>query len=192
VSIADSFRRHQEIVQESCATLVPALDRLAEALAQALQQHHKLLVCGNGGSAADAQHFACELVGRRPSGGAGLAALALGTDAALATAVSNDLGFEQLFARQIEAVAQPGDVLLVLTTSGTSPNIVAAARQAKRLGCRVAALCGNRAVPLLDIVDWVIAVPSSEVARIQEVHALCLHALAEALDQAVPTTRATA
>jgi phosphoheptose isomerase len=141
-------------------------------------------VCGNGGSAAAAQHFVAELVGRYRADRAPIAAVALAADAVTLTAVANDLQFSQVFARQVAALARPGDALVALSTSGLSANVLGAAALARTLVCPVVALTGRADDnPLAALADAVISVPSRTVARIQEVHALALHALADALEE---------
>ena len=160
--------------------------RAAEALAGCLRSGGKVLVCGNGGSAADAQHFAAELVGRfkigdRPP----LAVIALGTDAAVTTAWSNDRSFDEVFGRQVEALARPGDALLGLSTSGRSANMVRAFEAADVAGVTSVALLGNDGGRLRDLSDVSVVVPSSNTQRIQEVHGLLLHILCELVEDAL-------
>jgi len=147
-------------------------------------------VCGNGGSAADAQHFVTELVvrldstsKRRP-----LPATALTTDTSILTAAANDLGFDHVFARQIEARAQRGDLLVLISTSGNSPNLLVAASTAAELGVKTVALLGKGGGKLKAIVDSAIIVPSDNTQRIQEVHALCLHLWCEWLEAEFPAS----
>ena len=178
----DELRRTLDAAR---AALPAQVDRAADLLRAALARPGgKVLVCGNGGSAASAQHFVAELVGRYRVDRAPLAAVALVADAVTLTAVANDLHFAQVFARQVSALARPGDALVALSTSGRSPNVLAAVAAARSLGCAVVALTGRAADnPLAAQADAVIAVPSDVVARIQEVHALALHCLADALEQ---------
>jgi D-sedoheptulose 7-phosphate isomerase len=140
------------------------------------------LFFGNGGSAADAQHLATELAVRFKTTRKAIAAIALGTDAAMLTAVGNDLGFEEIFARQIEALGRPGDVALAMTTSGKSANILRALRTARRLGLIAAALGGKGGGDLAGLADPMLVVPSDVTARIQEMHVLLGHALCEAIE----------
>lgn len=146
----------------------------------------KVLACGNGGSAASAQHFVAELVGRYRVNRGPVAAVALAADTVTLTAVANDLHFAEVFARQVAALARPGDVLVALSTSGRSANVLCAAAAARALGCPVVALTGRADDnPLAALADAVISVPSDAVARIQEVHVLALHALAQAVEESV-------
>jgi D-sedoheptulose 7-phosphate isomerase len=160
------------------------LARGARLWAATLKAGGKILFCGNGGSAADCQHAATELVVRLRKPRRAFAALALTTDTSLLTAGANDLGFEQVFRRQVEALGQAGDLLVALSTSGRSPNILAAVRQAHRQKLRVMALSGPAGRPLTRVADLVLAVPSADTQRIQEAHIMYLHILcrqAEAL-----------
>lgn len=182
--LADAFRRHEEAVSKSLALLIPDIQRAAELLLQSIQEKHCLFVCGNGGSAADAQHFAAEFVCRYKEDRAAFPAIALTTDTSALTAIGNDYGFEHIFSRQIEALGREGDVLVACTTSGASKNIQAAIAQAKEQKLKVIVLTGENGKNLNRIADLVIAVPSAETARIQEVHELILHAWCEFVDAA--------
>ena len=162
--------------------LCAPMERAAELCRVSLLRRGKLLACGNGGSAALAQHFVAELLGRYEDGRAPLPAIALHADAPTTTAIANDFGFEHLFARQIEALGRPGDVLVALSTSGSSPNVVRAAASAKKMGLAVVAFTGRGGGALSDLADALVMVPSDRVPRVQEVHELCLHALAHALE----------
>ena len=177
----DELRR---VLDDARAVLPGEVDRAAAALRATLARPGgKVLACGNGGSAASAQHFVAELVGRYRVDRPALAAVALAADTVTLTAVANDADFARVFARQVEALARPGDALVAISTSGRSPNVLAAARAARALGCTVVALTGRPgASPLAALADAVISAPSDAVARIQEVHALALHALARALE----------
>jgi D-sedoheptulose 7-phosphate isomerase len=163
--------------------LLAATVRAAEETAEAIQAGGKLFICGNGGSAGEATHLSGELIGpflnktRRP-----LPAIALGFDTSAATAVANDFSFAEIFARQLEALARPGDVLWALSTSGRSPNIAMALAVAQELGVRRVLITGVRGRDLADAADIVLAVPSAETPRIQEVHLMLGHFLCEAVE----------
>jgi D-sedoheptulose 7-phosphate isomerase len=175
----------QDSVQLKQAFFAQELDRiLAQAadMAERLRRGGKILVCGNGGSAADAQHFAAELSGRYLKERRGLAGLALTTDTSALTAIGNDYGFDQVFARQVEALGRPGDLLLGLSTSGNSPNILRAVDSAKALGLHTLGLLGRDGGQLASRVDEALVVPSTVTARIQEVHQMVYHFWCEALD----------
>jgi D-sedoheptulose 7-phosphate isomerase len=142
----------------------------------------KLLVFGNGGSAAEAEHFVTELVGRYRVDRRPLSAIALTADSTSITAIGNDYGFEQIFSRQVQALAKPGDVVLAISTSGNSPNVLRAAESAKSLGLVVVGLTGLTAGKLRDVVQVCICVPSDSTPRIQEAHALVVHILCGILE----------
>ena len=144
---------------------------------------NKLLVCGNGGSASDAEHLVAELVGRFKDDRQALPALALSAGGtATLTAVANDYGYETIFARQVEALARPGDLLFAISTSGNSPNVIAAVTAARARDCRIVGFTGETGGRLATLADILISAPSTTTARIQEVHGLCIHAICEALD----------
>jgi phosphoheptose isomerase len=182
-SLQAIFAEHLLAVADAATQLLPALAQCIEAARHCLDAGGKILACGNGGSAADAQHFVAELVGRYMKSRSALSAVVLGSDSATLTAVSNDFGFEHVFARQVDALARPGDVLVALSTSGNSPNVIRAAVSARKRGCLVIALTGRSGGTLVEQADIALRVPSETVARIQEVHELCLHALAQALEE---------
>ncbi|MES0873004.1 phosphoheptose isomerase [Sinimarinibacterium thermocellulolyticum] len=171
------------------ATLQSALPQLAEAarrLASTLRAGHKVLACGNGGSAGDAQHFAAELTGRFERERPGLAGIALTVDSSALTAIANDYSFEQVFAKQVRALGRSGDVLLAITTSGNSHNVVEAVAAAHAAGMWVIALTGRdggRVASMLQAGDVELRAASSVTARIQEVHILFLHCLCDAVDE---------
>src|SRR5262249_15217720 len=148
----------------------PALERAIELVATALEGGRKLLLFGNGGSAADAQHIATEFTGRFERERPPLPAIALTTDTSALTAIGNDYGFEQVFARQVEALAAPGDVAVAISTSGSSPNVLAATMAARRRGCMVIGLTGAKGKRLASLCDVAVLVPSVRTARIQESH----------------------
>jgi phosphoheptose isomerase len=156
----------------------------AAAIVEALRGGGKLLVCGNGGSAADAQHAAAELVGRFQRDRAALAALALTTDTSVLTSIANDYAFDQVFARQIEALGKAGDAVLGISTSGGSANVVAALAAARRLGLRTIALTGCDGGEVGRAAEIHVNVPSPSTARVQEVHRTLLHALCELVEDA--------
>lgn len=150
---------------------------------QALRQGNKLLFIGNGGSAADAQHLAAELVVRFKQDRPGLPALALTVDSSALTAIGNDYGFEQLFARQVQALGQSGDVLIALSTSGNSPNVLAAVPVASASGIRVVGMTGRQGGALAKVADICLRMPSDDTPRIQEAHTLLGHMLCDLLEQ---------
>jgi D-sedoheptulose 7-phosphate isomerase len=182
MTIPKVFEEHATVVARAAQELPPILARVVTALDDCLRGGHKVLACGNGGSAADSQHLVAELVGRFVVERRALPAIALTADTAILTAVGNDYGYERVFARQVEALAQRGDLLFAISTSGNSPNVVQAAQTARALGCTIVALTGERGGNLAAHADLLIRAPSTVVARIQEVHTLCIHAIAASLD----------
>ena len=156
--------------------------RAAEAIGAAVRAGGKVLAFGNGGSAADAQHFAAELVGRFERDRSGMAAVALTTDTSILTSVANDYGFDQVFARQIEALGRAGDVAVAISTSGGSANAVAAIQAAGARGLRTIALTGKNGGRLGGMVDIHIHVPHESTARVQEVHCTLLHAICQIVE----------
>jgi phosphoheptose isomerase len=163
---------------------VAAIARAAELLRDAVLAGKKVLLCGNGGSAADAQHLAAELVGRFVLERRPLAAIALTTDTSALTAIANDYGYEHVFARQVDALGAQGDVLVAITTSGTSKNVVAAAAVARTRGMKVVGLTGGNGRAFVAACDAGVAVPSTVTARIQECHITIGHVWCEAIDEA--------
>jgi len=160
-----------------------AVADVADRYTACLRAGGTLFFAGNGGSAADAQHIAAEYVVRYEAARPALRAVALTTDTSVLTAGANDLGFAEVFARQVEALARPGDVLVIHSTSGESPNILAAARAAKARGVGVVAFLGKSGGPLRDLADAAIVVPSSQTARIQEMHLALEHVICELVDE---------
>jgi len=183
--LREIFDEHAQVFEEARENLLPELRKAAELAETCLASGNKLLVFGNGGSAADAQHFAAELVGRFEQDRRPLPAVALTVDTSLLTAVGNDQGFEEIFARQVAALAGPGDLLVAISTSGQSENVIRAVDKGREMGCRLIGLTGEEGGRLADRVDVLIAAPSRTVARIQEIHELCLHALAAWLERAL-------
>lgn len=159
------------------------IGRLSEAIADCLELGGKLLLFGNGGSAAQAQHFAAELVGRYGLDRAALPALALTSDSSVVTALGNDFGFEAVFKRQVEALARPGDVVVGLTTSATSLNVLSGVKAGKECGALTALLVGRPRRPLLDPVDFVVSIPSTDTPRIQEIHLLVIHIICDIVER---------
>ncbi|WP_444547415.1 D-sedoheptulose-7-phosphate isomerase [Nannocystis radixulma] len=160
--------------------------RAADLLAATFARGGKVLVCGNGGSATDAQHFAAELVGRfLAPGRAGLPVVALTADSAVLTAWANDVGYDDVFARQVQALGRPGDALVGISTSGRSPNVIAALRAGRDGGLATFALLGGSGGAALDLADCAVLVPSRETQRVQEVHTLALHLICELVEERV-------
>jgi D-sedoheptulose 7-phosphate isomerase len=154
-------------------------ERIARAMAEAIVSGKKILWCGNGGSAADSQHLAAELTGRFRRERRGLPSIALTTDTSALTAIANDYGFERIFARQVEALCSPGDVVVGISTSGNSANVCAAIEAAKQIGGFTVAFTGSRGGALANKADAILRAPSEDTARIQEAHILCGHILCD-------------
>lgn len=163
---------------------LPDLQLVCDATVATLRNGGKILWCGNGGSACDAAHAAGELVGWfEDKARRGFASIALGHQVPTLTAIGNDAGFEHVFAREVEAIGRPGDLLVGITTSGGSKNVVAALRQARGQGLRTAVLCGERRGAALDHADIAVRVPSDNTARIQECHLVCVHVVCAAVER---------
>jgi len=185
----DRFLRHltnhQQLAHRVRETLGPSVTKAADLLIDALLLGRKVLLCGNGGSAADAQHIAAELTGRyEETNRRALPALALTTDTSSVTAISNDLGFDRVFARQVEALGQSGDVLIGISTSGQSPNVIAAVEQARKQGLTTIGLLGRDGGVLAGLVDLPVVIPSQRTAHIQEMHITIGHILCGLIDDA--------
>jgi D-sedoheptulose 7-phosphate isomerase len=177
----DDLAAAAQVAQSAAPVVADWGQRLAEVFAAG----GKLLACGNGGSAAEAQHLTGELLGRFRDERRPLPAVAMSTDSSAVTAIANDYGFEELFARQVRAYGRPGDVLVGLSTSGTSPNVIAAAKAGLDLGVTVWAMTGPAPNPLAALSDSAIAVDARTVATVQEIHLSLVHALCIALDKAL-------
>ncbi|MGH8292265.1 MAG: phosphoheptose isomerase [Gammaproteobacteria bacterium] len=172
--------------QAALRTLVPSIVAGGRLMATALKQGHKIMSCGNGGSAADAQHFSAELLNRFERERTPLPGIALTTDTSTLTSISNDYHYDEVFAKQVRALGQPGDVLLAISTSGNSPNVVRAMQVAHEKGVHIVALTGRdggKMAPLVKSPDMEIRVPAQVTARIQEVHLLALHCLCDLIDE---------
>jgi D-sedoheptulose 7-phosphate isomerase len=182
------FNESAELKTQAAAKLAGPIAEAVELLFTALSNGNKILACGNGGSAADCQHFAAELVGRFERERLPLPAMALTTDTSILTAVSNDYSFQEIFAKQVQAFGQSGDVLLALSTSGNSANVLAAIDAALERDMRVVALTGKGGGQMgrrLTDADVHICVPHDRTARIQEVHLLTIHCLCDGIDVAL-------
>jgi len=179
---AESVALKQRFFEANAGLLVAAGLRMGECL----RGGGRVLAFGNGGSAADAQHLAGELVGRFRRDRAALSAIALTTDSSVVTAIGNDMGYESVFRRQVEAHGRPGDVAVGITTSGRSPNVVQALQRARERGLVTMGLTGGGGGQLAGAVDYLIDVPHAETARIQEVHVMVVHVLCQIVEEAMP------
>lgn len=180
--LTSSLVAHLEVIQALLASQLHEIAACGELICDALLAGNKILLCGNGGSAADAQHIAAELVGRYELERRAFPAVALTTDTSALTALSNDYGYDEVFARQVAALAVPGDVLVAISTSGRSPNVVRAAEQARTAGCKTIALTGCSGEPLAAHCDLALLVASARTARVQEAHITIGHLWCEMLD----------
>ena len=190
--VAAHFAESVKLKEQAAEVLGEPIARAGRMLAESLKSGGKVMACGNGGSAADAQHFAAELINRFESERPPLSALALTTDSSNLTSIANDYAWEQVFSKQVRALGRRGDVLLAISTSGNSKNVLDALPVAHELGVRVIALTGNGGGKMageLKSEDVHICVPHKRTARIQEVHLLVLHCLCDAIDFQLGTTQ---
>lgn len=176
--LAESIQTKERVLKE----LVPTIDQVARLLIEALDSGYKILLFGNGGSAADSQHIAAELVGKLLVKRRALPAVALTTDTSNLTALGNDFGFQTIFQRQIEALGEPGDVAIGISTSGHSPNVLAAIQTARKRHLKTVALTGRNGGSLAGLVDVAITIPSDSTQRIQEAHITIGHILCELIE----------
>ncbi len=181
--LADAVAEHRAVLDGLMAAVGDAFEELATVCTASLQAGGKILFFGNGGSAADAQHLAAELTVRFVSDRPAIAAIALTTDSSALTAIGNDLGFERLFARQIEALGRAGDVAIGISTSGRSPNVLAALETAKAMGLNAAGFTGRQGRGMAGLAAPLVQVPSDTTARIQEMHILVGQALCGAIER---------
>jgi len=186
--IEQELHAHYQVTQAVITSMQEIIRQASMLVIQTLKQGHKVLLCGNGGSAADAQHIAAEIVGRYKSERKGLPAIALTTDTSALTAIGNDYGYDAVFARQVEALAQEGDLLIGISTSGNSENVCQGLEVAKEIGCQTVGLSGKEGGKMNQLCDINLVIPSSDTPRIQEMHILIGHILAQAVDNAYDTT----
>jgi D-sedoheptulose 7-phosphate isomerase len=182
-AVADTLRETARVHEQAARDTADAVVAAADVLTTAIGNGAKVLIFGNGGSAADAQHFACELVGRFLRDRRALAALALTTDSSAVTAIANDFGFERVFVRQIEALGRPGDVAVAISTSGSSANVLAALHCAKSRGLKTVAFTGRNGGPIGAAADVHVNVPHELTPRVQEVHRTLIHAVCDLVEQ---------
>ena len=180
-AIRDGIALHQRLLDE----LVPLTNQVAEMCLQTFERGGRIFFAGNGGSAAEAQHIATEFVVRFKHQRRSLPVIALTTDTSIITATGNDFDFDQIFARQVEALVRPNDMFVGLSTSGNSPNISEAVKEAHKRGATTVGFTGNRKGPLVDLVDLAVEIPSSDTQRIQEAHLVLWHIICELVDVAV-------
>ncbi|RUM70811.1 MAG: D-sedoheptulose 7-phosphate isomerase [Sulfurovum sp.] len=182
--IQNELNAHKETIEKTIALMIPSIQQASHMMIETLKNGNKILLCGNGGSAADAQHIAAELTGRYKSERKGLPAIALTTDTSALTAISNDYGYARVFDRQVEALAHKGDLLIGISTSGNSNNILSALQTAKTLGCNTLGFSGKDGGEMTQQCDINLIIPSDDTPRIQEMHILIGHILCQAVDDA--------
>lgn len=180
--IEHNFAEHQQIISLVAAQCADDISSIGQHMVQVLQQDGTIFWCGNGGSAADSQHLAAELVGRFKADRRALRSAALTTDSSVLTCVANDISFEAIFARQIEALGRPGDLLVAISTSGNSGNVLRALQVASALGLHTVGLLGNDGGKAAALVNQAIVIPSESTARIQEAHILIGHCLCDLVE----------
>ncbi|MCE3040316.1 D-sedoheptulose 7-phosphate isomerase [Helicobacter anatolicus] len=180
--IEEELDKHLDVAQ-NMQRMLPEILKVLELLESALKNGNKILICGNGGSAGDSQHFAAELTGRYKKERKAMAAIALNTDTSALTAIGNDYGYEHVFSRQVEALASAGDVLFGISTSGNSKNVILAMQTAKNKQCHTIALSGRNGGEMKNLADLNLIVPSDDTPRIQEMHIFIIHTLCGLLER---------
>ena len=185
MSIVTDRMHDHEMVLKAPEAIAPDIEQAGEIIRQALREGHKILLCGNGGSAADSQHLAAEIVGRFQKERDAFPAIALTVDSSILTAVGNDYGFDAVFRRQVQGLGETGDVFIGISTSGNSTNVIAAIGEAKRKGMKVIGMTGIGGGKMAKICDICLAVPSKVTARTQEMHIMIGHILCEIAEEAM-------
>lgn len=180
--IEDTFTQHEAVMNRCRNELAPEIVSAGQAIRNALLQGGKIMLCGNGGSAADSQHIAAELIGHFKKERAPLHAVSLTTDTSILTSVGNDISFDDIFSRQVRGIAKAGDILIGISTSGNSQNVIKAVMAAKDCGCTTIAMAGRNGGQLAPLCDHRIVVPSDETPRIQEMHIMIGHILCDMLE----------
>jgi len=181
-NLFNCLNEHIEVAKK-IEKLLPEVVSASEICLMSLKDGGKILICGNGGSAADAQHIAAELSGRFKKERKALAGIALTTDTSALTAIGNDYGFEYIFSRQVEAIGKKGDVLIAISTSGNSQNVINAIKSAKKIGCKIITLTGKDGGKMKDMGDINIIIPSNNTPRIQEMHIMIGHMICAIIDK---------
>lgn len=180
--IVREFEEHLKTIQAVMGGMEEDLEKASLMAVKVLKRGNKILLCGNGGSAADAQHIAAELVGRYKTERRGLPAVAITTDTSALTAIANDYGYDRVFDRQTEALANKGDLLIGISTSGNSANIISALKLAKEMGCETLGFSGRDGGKMNEVCDVNLVVPSNDTPRIQEMHILFGHTICQIID----------
>jgi D-sedoheptulose 7-phosphate isomerase len=181
-AIIEEFQSHLETIQSVIGTMEDDLEKASQMAVDTIKRGNKVLLCGNGGSAADAQHIAAEFTGRYKTERRGLPAIALTTDTSALTAIGNDYGYDRVFDRQVEALANEGDLLIGISTSGNSKNIISALSLAKEMGCQTLGFSGRDGGAMNDVCNINLVVPSNNTPRIQEMHILFGHTICQCID----------
>jgi len=182
--IISELQAHKATIEKTIEMMIPQIEEASKLAIETLKNGNKILLCGNGGSAADAQHIAAELTGRYKSERRGLPAIALTTDTSALTAIANDYGYNRIFDRQVEALGREGDLFIGISTSGNSANVISAFASAKDLGCKTIGMSGRDGGAMNEACDINLLVPSDDTPRIQEMHILIGHILCQAVDDA--------
>jgi len=182
--IENELQDHKRTIEKSIEMMIPQIEEASKILVKTLKKGNKVLLCGNGGSAADAQHIAAELTGRYKIERKGLPAIALTTDTSALTAISNDYGYNRVFDRQVEALVREGDLLIGISTSGNSLNIISALLLGKEMGAMTLGFSGKEGGKMNNVCDLNLVIPSDDTPRIQEMHILIGHILCQAVDDA--------
>lgn len=186
MKFSEILRQNREAIEKSFTPpQIERLEEIASVLAHALRGGRKILLCGNGGSAADSQHIAAEFIGRFKRDRRSLPALALTTDSSILTAVGNDYAYDKVFSRQVEGLGEKGDILIALSTSGNSKNVLEAVNAAKTKGMKTVGFTGMKGGSLKSMADYCFQAQSSETPHIQEVHITALHAVSEVVEDLV-------
>lgn len=183
--IEKELQAHKETIEKTIEVMIPKIEEASKMVVETLKNGNKVLLCGNGGSASDAQHISAELVGRYKTERRGLPAIALTTDTSILTSIGNDYGFDRIFDRQVEALVQKGDLLIGISTSGDSLNVLSALLLAKEMGAKTLGLSGKGGGKLNYACDVNLVVPSDDTPRVQEMHILIGHILCQAVDDGV-------
>lgn len=183
--ISAQLEAHREVIARIERELSPMIAETVTLLVETFTHGGKLLVMGNGGSAADAQHFVAEIVGRFKMERRGLPAIALSTDTSILTAIGNDYGFDMVFKRQVEALAGPSDLVVGISTSGNSPNVLLALELAREKGCRTVGLLGKDGGSIKNVCDLALIVPTNDTPRVQEGHITIIHIVCDLLEKAM-------
>ena len=183
--IKKQLQEHRALIELLEQDLAPLIAEMSSLISAALANGNKLLVMGNGGSAADSQHFVAEIVGRFKLERRALPAIALSTDTSILTAIGNDYGFESIFSRQVEALAAAGDIVVGLSTSGNSPNVLKALNEAKSRGCLTIGLLGKDGGSIRSACDLALVVPTTDTPRIQEGHITIIHIVCDQVEKAL-------